>query len=490
MKSYLTLTLLFSFSLGYTQAITGKILDSEKKPLVYATIQITDDYGVLTNEEGQFSIEIDRFKENDSVTISYLGYKKVKLELKDFQSTDYYLEADVNVLDEVVLFNKNLSVKEILEKVRENALSNYETNNLKQQIFHRTTFKNKYRSFDFNFEKSNLVKKIELAKLNKSMDSLVKESINSSSTNYEDILSELSLSGEDSKINVIKATLLINKNKDRSEDKMQELFLKTVSKYLEKDETYKVKSGLFKVEDSLNVETDFKEDNLYKSASLRSIYNETISDYTIHEKSKLDFIYKYRKYEYELKGASYLLDDLVYKIDFIPKSNAAKYEGTIYVNADNFAVVKANFRFAKGKIGRKLNLKLLMGVKMFENHSLSEVLFQKNINGKYQLRFIKQEEGASIYLDRPLKFTSNKKNKDDKEKTLKINFLLDFDQFEKDELFFIETVPISKAEYAAFKEKEKFTLEHISKYTPTIWQGYNVINPIQAIKNYDTGEKN
>lgn len=488
MKTYFALLLLFSFYIGHTQTISGKVLDSEDKPLVYATIQITNDYGVLSNEEGQFSIDVDRFEKNDSVTISYLGYRKLKFELKEFQSTDYYLVEEVNALDEVVLFNKNLSVKEILERVKENALTNYETNNLKQQIFHRTTFTNKYRNFDFNFEKSNLVKKTELSKLNKSMDSLVKESINSSSTNYEDILSELAFYGKDSKINVIKATILINKNKDRSEDKMQELFLSTVSKYLENGETYKVKSGLFKVEDSLSIETDFKEDNVYKSKSLREIYNETIADYTIHEKSKLDFIYKFRKYKYELKGASYLLDDLVYKIHFTPRTNAAKYKGTIYVNADNFAVIKADFRFAEGKIGRKLNLKLLMGVKMYENHAVSEVLFQKNKNGKYQLRFIKQEQGAAIYLNRPLKFTRNKKNNADKEKTLKINFLLDFDQFERDEIFFIDTTPISKTDYATLIEKEKFTMEHIPKYTSEIWKGYNVINPIEAIQNYDTGK--
>lgn len=487
MKIYTSLLVFFSISMGYAQTISGRVLDKTDKPLLYATIQITDDFGVLSNEEGQFSINVENFKQQDSVTISHLGYQKLQFELKDFLSKDYYLEDDVNELNEVVLFNKNLSVKEILVKVRENASANYETDNLKQQIFHRTTYTNKYEKFDFNFEKSNLIKKNELAKLNTAMDSLARENVNSVSTNYEDILSELAVSGDDSKINVVKATILINKHKDNSEDRMQEIFLTTVSKYLEKDETYKVKSGLFKVDDSLNIATDFKEDNEYKSKNLRAVYNSTIADYTIHEKSKFDFIYKYRKYEYELKGASYLLDDLVYIIDFTPNSGSAKYKGTFYVNTDNFAVVKANFGFAPGKIGRKLNLKLLLGMKMFENHSVVEVLFQKNNKGKYQLRFIKEEEGESIYINRPLKFTKNKKGKSDDKKTLKINFLLDFDQFEKDEFFFINTASISKNEFAAIKEKEKFKLEYIPKYTPEIWKGYNVISPVEAIKNYDTG---
>jgi hypothetical protein len=33
------------------------------------------------------------------------------------------------------------------------------------------------------------------------------------------------------------------------------------------------------------------------------------------------------------------------------------------VNGNDFAIVKINYRFAEGKIGKKLNLKLLPGIK-------------------------------------------------------------------------------------------------------------------------------
>ena len=99
----------------------------------------------------------------------------MQFELKDFESKDYYLKEDINELDEVVLSNKKLSVKEILERVKANASKNYVVTNTKQQIFHRATTTNNYKNFDFNFEKSNLIQKSELKKLNKSMDSLVKK---------------------------------------------------------------------------------------------------------------------------------------------------------------------------------------------------------------------------------------------------------------------------------------------------------------------------
>ncbi len=489
MKIILTIILsLFSISILSAQTITGRVLDKEENPLIYATIQITNDFGVLSNEEGRFLIETENFKITDSVTISYLGYKKLRFELKDLESKNYYLEENINELDEVIVSNKNLSIKEILEKIRVNASKNYSTANTKQRIFHRATTTNNYKNFDFNFEKSNLIRKDELKRLNRSMDSLVKKNINSSSTNYEAVLSELYSQSENSKIKVIKATKLINKNKDNSEDRMQEVFLTTVAKYLEKGETYKVKSGIIKVEDSLNVETDFKDDNEYGTKGLRKNYSEIISNYKINSDSKLDFIFKNNKYNYILDGISYLEDELVYTISFTPKSSAAKYEGTIYINSDDFAVIKAKFHFAKGKIGRKLNLKMLMGMKFFENKWSSEILYQKNEVGKYQLRFVKQEIGMSMYIKRPLKFTKNRKSRSEEKKTLKINFLMEFLLTEKDELFFINTEDITTSQFTNFKEKEEYNIELIPKYTPEIWKGYNVLSPVEAIKNYDTGE--
>ncbi len=41
-----------------------------------------------------------------------------------------------------------------------------------------------------------------------------------------------------------------------------------------------------------------------------------------------------------------------------------------------------------------------------------------------------------------------------------------------------------------FKEKEEYNMELIPKCTPEIWKGYNVLSPVEAIKNYDTGENN
>lgn len=96
----------FSFHFISSQNVEGKILDQSNFPISYATIQINTDFGIYSNDEGEFNIQTEQFKPTDSVTISYLGYKTLKFILKDFTSKDYILEEDINELSEITVSNK------------------------------------------------------------------------------------------------------------------------------------------------------------------------------------------------------------------------------------------------------------------------------------------------------------------------------------------------------------------------------------------------
>ncbi len=488
------LLIVFSILISQTflaQTISGIVLDKEENPIVYATVQINDNFGVITNEEGKFEIETEKFQPTSEVKISFLGFKQLIFKLKDFESKTYYLEEEINTLEEVFVNGENLSLDEILKKVQENAATNYVNTNFKQQVFHRMTFGNTMKKFDLEFEKSNIIKKRELKKVNKSMDSVFDKMVNVTTKNYSDVLSNYFVGEKDTKLEVIKRTSLINKKKDKSSEKMLEVFLNVFAKHLEKGETYKVKSGLFKVTDSLDMEEDFKTDKKEqktKTKYLKSKYNSIFKNNSIVKDSKLNFIFKTNKYEYTLNNTSYINGDIVYIIDFKPKKSSAKYVGTMYVNADDFAVVKAKFQLAKGKIVSKINLKFVLGMKMINNVFKSEILFQKNKNGKYQFKFIKQETGGYAYFSRPLKFTKNRKSRSDEKKMLKMRFLMEANQTQKDELFFIESSEITNEKFKNIVEKEKYKIQNIPKYSSEIWKGYNVLAPVQEIKDYDTGE--
>lgn len=479
------------------QTITGRVLEKEKIPVAYATVQISKKYGVLTNEEGHFLIETKKFKPTDTVTISYLGYQNLKILLKDFKSKDYFLKENVNTLLEVKISNKKLSVKEILEKIKENAPTNYATTNIKQQIFHRTTNTTNFKRFEFELTKSNLINKKEIKNLNKSIDSLISTMVNIPSRDYTDKLSELYLLKDTTSIKVIKATRLINKKNDKSEEAFQSLFMNTIVKHLDPNETYKVKSGLFKVEDSLKVKMadnsifissgkDSIDANSFNVNNLKKSYVKTIAENSISKKSKLNFIFENKKYNYELKETSVFDNELIYVITFSPKKRSAKFEGTFYVNAYDYAVVKADFKYAKNRSGKGMNLKFLLGVKYKNNLSNTSILYKKNVDGLYSLQFIKEEEGVYLYAHRPFKFTKNRANRSEEKKMMKIDFLMEMSNRSKNELFFINESKLTKSEFNKVKSKKKYKIIDIPKYNPEIWKGYNVLNPVEEIKNYDT----
>ena len=131
-KKYVTLNfcvvicLLFIFTTGFSQTLSGTIIDKETQETVaFANVLIGDSYGVITNNEGRFEIAVDRFKPSDSLAFSFLGYARQAIAIKDFNENIIYLVPSVDNLDEVYLIDKNLDPLKILEKVNENISKNF-----------------------------------------------------------------------------------------------------------------------------------------------------------------------------------------------------------------------------------------------------------------------------------------------------------------------------------------------------------------------------
>jgi hypothetical protein len=474
----------------FSQTIVGKIIDEQENPIAYASIQVAKK-GVLSNEEGEFLINTNQFKKNDKVTISFLGFKKLELLVKELENKTYILKEELNELSEVFITNKKLSLDEILLKMKENLSSNYTDTPNKQQIFNRNTYFNKFKRFEFEIKKSTLLTKKELKKLNFSIDSLINNNLNKTSKYYTETLSNLVILKDSAKINVIKSTQLINKKEDVSQEAIQKLFFHAIAGNLDKDATYKVKSGLLPVTDSLKFEID-KNKDIYKDSTKsdykKNYYKSLIKNYTFKKESPLTFVTNTKKYNYKLKGTIDYEDEFVYVVNFTPKSSSAKFSGTMYINGYDFAIVKLDFGFAKNRTGKGVNLKLLLGVKYKNNLWKSSVLYKKNALETYNLYFLKQEQGNYVYMSRPFKIKKNKASKAEAKKLIKLDVLMELSTKDKTELYFIDESNISNDDFNNFKENKKYKVEYISKYTPEIWKGYNVLSPVNEIKNYDTGE--
>ena len=112
--------------------------------------------------------------------------------------------------------------------------------------------------------------------------------------------------------------------------------------------------------------------------------------------------------------------EMVYIINCKPKGRN-KYSAKIFINADDFAVLRIDY-----KNERPLFKLKLLGV--FINQYLSEgkILYSKFNNNKYQLSYLKASFGQLTGFDRPLKIIEKNKNVKGRKKQNQISFKLDF----------------------------------------------------------------
>src|SRR5690606_42025088 len=54
---------------------------------------------------------------------------------------------------------------------------------------------------------------------------------------------------------------------------------------------------------------------------------------------------------------------------------------TMYVSNQTFAVLRADYAFYPGRVGEKINLRLILGIKFIENNKAGSVAYKKNSDG-------------------------------------------------------------------------------------------------------------
>jgi hypothetical protein len=93
----------------YSQTLLkGKLFDKEtNSAIVYADIYVLDtSIGVITNEDGEFYLNIPKAYENNTLVLSSLGYEKLQFpinKLLNKSENNFYLEQKSENLDEVII---------------------------------------------------------------------------------------------------------------------------------------------------------------------------------------------------------------------------------------------------------------------------------------------------------------------------------------------------------------------------------------------------
>ena len=126
MKYFQFIFLFLFYGLGYSQEISGIVIDSlNNESIPFAAITSNFDNNTITNEEGKFRIFKDgSFDKNDSLFISSIGFHSRSLPLSDNKFIRVLLSAKAIELNSVEVSNREkLSVDQILKKVKKNFTS-------------------------------------------------------------------------------------------------------------------------------------------------------------------------------------------------------------------------------------------------------------------------------------------------------------------------------------------------------------------------------
>ena len=463
------------------QGVTIQLQEQESEiPIPFATIQHGNSNGTITNEEGFFSLSEKTLMLKPEITISSIGFEALTLAYEEYAFAEgpLQLKPAVNTLSTVYINNKQLTADTIISRAKRNRVDNYMYSNRKQRVFKR--FRNEVSNdgLDLKITKNTTISRAEWKELNKNLKNSNVQMI----SNYSETLADYYTNDESkTKVDVIKATTLSDGRDGDANAKALAIISKSLA---DTTKTYKVKTGLFKIEDSLSLKNvvaiDEKDTNRFKTERERRSIDYTVDDHHFFsEFSRLDFLNTPEWYDYELLEQWDTEDDRIYKIAFTPNKGKAKFVGTVLVNDSDFAVLKVDYGYAQGKRGRNINFKLLFGVKFTETGWEGTLITRKNAEDFYETVYIKRQQIKEVYVNRPLKLIENTTKE-------KIKFRLKTTQIFSNtiELFFVSNDAISEEEYAKIIEAEFTTLEPLLTYSNDTWKDYNILEPLQAMKSF------
>lgn len=492
MRSFLFLFLMLQVQLLQAQEVKARVLDaSSKKPVPYANIILSENRGLVTNEEGYFSYNPKDRVLPEMIKISSLGYELLEIDPQKISEEIIYLKPSTVELREVFLTNKNLSAKEIIEKVKEEVSNNYNFSNSRKRIFLRESDFNYVRRFDLEVDKSTI------AGIDQNLMNEISNRIPKVSDSYKEVLADIYGNYDKQKVNIIKAANLYNPQSTQSleelTDRMNSIFMNTI-----KDRSYlKIRSGIIGMkvdEEELNdLEKEIKKEKTPIEKEKERLENrESLqkgSDSKVQnlmngmfwkEGITFNLFDKSNKYKYKMNGFAWIDNATAYVIDFEPK-RGADFKGKVYVNTEDFGVHRLEYENVK-----PLKKFRLFGISTADDVYRGKMIFTKDEAGKYNLSYMERETGESFGLDRPLTIIEKNKHVKGRRKQneLDLDLRLNVSQVNKLQLVVYETEAMPAGNLNNIAIKDDFDYQTFKVYNPEFWSGYNIIEPNTAIRNF------
>lgn len=477
------------------QTFTATVIDAKtQEPIPFATVQTGKNKGTITNAEGVFSLRLEKNRSiNDSIYISSMGYGQKGILPEMVMDGVVLLKAETNELDSVFLSNNPLEPEEVIERVKENLPTNYPNTLTQKKIFFRQSLHNTMDKIEVETKKSTI------EELNKELIDSVVNVIPRKSDYYSESVATLAGDYKKQKLNIERAAKLYDKNKEVSADGLGKR-LETIFKANVKPDSYlKFKSGLFGTKVELDeIETHENEEGEEEGAPVQVKVGEdpTTQDITsgvkgeikslyaqlfFQEDAKLDVLDKSSRYKFNITGYVTIDDAVNYVIAFEPKGSK-DFAGTMYVNTEDYAVMRLEYANVKKLYGIKL-----LGISYRETINRGKCLFSKDENGGYSLRFMELEEGVQFGVDRPLKVIEKNKNVAGRRKQNELSLNIDMNTLAvtKAEFVVFDSSVIDETTYANAIESTEAVATYLPAYDSNFWKDYTIMEPNAAIRAFE-----
>lgn len=486
-------TILDTTTIEADKELKGVLLDLEKKTVLpYANIIVLHrNIGVITNEKGQFSLNISDLDKNDSISFQYIGYETKNITIKQLDSSArVFLKENTYNLNEIFVFSNNLNPEAIIKKVLENKHSNYKTTSSKNQTFIRRRFISDIDNINIKFKKSSF------SQLNEKMIKLIERKLPRHSVSYTDFLGDLYFSEIKSdsirfKIDPIKMVSL--KDKDLADVEQLESIFENLFSNTKEKEYWKIKSGILGGKVQMNNEIDkSKRDSLksinereFKTLYYRNSINNQLKFSSFNNKKEWEFLHHTGRYQFILVGGTTVNGEDVYIIDFVPNKNG-KFKGRVYIAIKTYALVRADYEYASGKTGTNINI---LGVGYSKNTFGGSISFERKF-GTYQLKYFSKKEGTSMSVDRNLSLIKKKKRflLDKKLNEIKAGLKLSVREENSIEILVLDHKEISNKQFIDFKQKEFIKMIYVDQFDDQLWKGYSIIEPTKQMREYKKQE--
>ena len=488
------LPIIFLFFFGcfsmISQTITGKVVDNVSlEPIQNVAIITNLQRGSTSNIDGEFSIQS---KNLESITFSSLGYVTLTLKLDEFKKLNYtvFLVEKVNELDEIQLNLAKISLDSILIKTQKSMKENYVSEALQSNFYVRENSYIDFKKLELDLDKSTLLtrkkRKIAEQEFTDYANNLKNSDPNFSNEFYGNIKTKKVFSEKMKKfhnldkIDTVQGYKSMQNNKKITIEDAQNDLQNIVLKHLNKNETYKVSSGLFPIEDSLSLkevldEADsLKIDNTFNKSFAISGFN------TAKYRGKFFNLEKQRNflspkyYEHILETNTFLGSKMMYVLNFTPRKSKSKYSGKIFINPRDFTIAKIEYQFADGKRGQNLNLKWLLGIKVSEDINKVTLFYEKNKENKVYTSYYKETRGVYAYVHRPIKFKENSRTKN----KVKFDIKIELDTKETTEVLISDVFAIEAEEAKPVKKdtpQKRVAYLTLDTYNKTTWKNRQLV---------------